>query len=101
MTATELRALRERLGLTQAALAARLGTAQGRVSDWENERRPIPLHAEAHLRTLEALHRCEQRLATGRKGTLRESMDRDPEVRAAYEKMAEAWRELGRALAEQ
>lgn len=60
MTAAELRDLRARLGLTQSALAVRLGTAQGRISDWENERRSIPLHAEAHLRTLVELHECRE-----------------------------------------
>lgn len=61
MTAAELRDLRERLELTQAALAARLGTAQGRISDWERGVRPVPVQVEAHLRTLVELHECEQR----------------------------------------
>jgi transcriptional regulator with XRE-family HTH domain len=58
MTPAELRALRERLGLTQAQLAGRLGTMQGRVSDWENERRPVPVQVAAHLRTLVELIEC-------------------------------------------
>jgi transcriptional regulator with XRE-family HTH domain len=64
MTPAELRALRERLGLTQAQLAGRLGTMQGRVSDWENERRPVPVQVAAHLRTLVELIECLDRNPT-------------------------------------
>lgn len=64
MTAAELRALRDRLGMTQAALAARLGTMQGRVSDWERGTRPVPVQVEAHLRTIAELHDCEDRNRT-------------------------------------
>jgi DNA-binding transcriptional regulator YiaG len=66
MTAAELIALRARLELTQKQLAERLGTMQGRVSDWENGRRPVPVQVEAHLRTLVELSECEAR--KGRKG---------------------------------
>jgi DNA-binding transcriptional regulator YiaG len=61
MTGDELRTTRERLGLSQTALAERLGTRQNRISDWETGRRDVPIHAAAHLRTLARLHDCERR----------------------------------------
>lgn len=40
--AKELRAIRERMGLLQVDLAARLGVTQGALSRWETASRPIP-----------------------------------------------------------
>ncbi|HXF71947.1 MAG TPA: helix-turn-helix domain-containing protein [Actinomycetota bacterium] len=49
-----LRALREELGLSQAAVAAALGVRQPSVSRWETGKaRPRPRHAVALLRLLE------------------------------------------------
>jgi transcriptional regulator with XRE-family HTH domain len=44
-----LKELRERAGLTQAELAAAVGTSQGNLSDWESGRR------EPNLSSLRAL----------------------------------------------
>jgi DNA-binding transcriptional regulator YiaG len=41
MTAEEIKAVRHKLGLSQAAFAEKLGTQQARVSDWENGKHPI------------------------------------------------------------
>lgn len=53
MTPEDLRALRSRLGLTQAALADRLGLKPYTVTRWESEgknRRPVPRHVVTILR---------------------------------------------------
>lgn len=41
MTPEEIKAARQRLGLTQAKFAERLGTRQATVSDWESGKHPI------------------------------------------------------------
>jgi len=46
MTPEQLYTLRTAAGMTQSELAARLGKAASRISEWENERRAIPM-AEA------------------------------------------------------
>jgi transcriptional regulator with XRE-family HTH domain len=58
MTGAELRARREGLGLSQSALAARLGTTQNTVSRWELETLPIekPEMLDLALRALEQEH---------------------------------------------
>jgi DNA-binding transcriptional regulator YiaG len=61
MSADMIRALRQRLGITQTELGAILGTSQGRVGDWERGDRPLPKQVAAHLRTLARLHDCERR----------------------------------------
>lgn len=53
MVPEEIKTLRRKLGLTQAALAARLGCRQGTVSDWERGiRKPQPVFVRA-MRALE------------------------------------------------
>lgn len=49
MTGEELKALREKAGLTQKELADKLGTKRERVSDWENNKRKM---SGAYLRIL-------------------------------------------------
>jgi DNA-binding transcriptional regulator YiaG len=46
----EFRAIRKQLGLSQAALAAELGSALRTIQHWEMGTRPIPLMAEKLLR---------------------------------------------------
>lgn len=41
MTPEEIKAARNKLGLSQAQFAEKLGTQQARVSDWENGKHPI------------------------------------------------------------
>ena len=41
MTGQELKILREKAGLTQGELAAKIGTTYSRVSDWETGKRKI------------------------------------------------------------
>lgn len=41
MTSNQLRALRSKLGLTQAGLAERLGVTRDAVASWETGRSPI------------------------------------------------------------
>lgn len=36
MTGTEIKALRQKLGITQQELAEKIGTAKARISTWEN-----------------------------------------------------------------
>lgn len=60
MTSAELLAARHRLGLSQAALAERLGVGMMAVSRWERGARAIPPHlhlATAHLRCLKKKRR--------------------------------------------
>ena len=45
----KLRILRGSLGLTQTALSERLGIRQGRISDYESGRRPIPVSVRKKL----------------------------------------------------
>ena len=56
MTGPEFRALRLRLGLTQAGLAAEMGlpraSGQPQICRWERGKRPIPRRVTAHLRLL-------------------------------------------------
>lgn len=48
MNGETIKALRERLGLTQVQFAERVGCAQGAVAMWEaNQRRPRGLYARA------------------------------------------------------
>jgi DNA-binding transcriptional regulator YiaG len=42
MTPAELRTQRNKLGLSQAALASILQVRQATVSDWENDKQAIP-----------------------------------------------------------
>ena len=55
MTKDELRAIRERMKLTQAELAEKLGVASNTVARWEQGKRPIPVLAERFVRVLEVL----------------------------------------------
>lgn len=48
-TARKLTALRQRLGLTQQAFSERIGIPQGRISDYESGRRPVPASVSAKL----------------------------------------------------
>jgi len=54
-TGTDLRAAREALGLTQAALADWLGWKQSRVSDAESGRRKVPDEVAEKVTRLEAV----------------------------------------------
>jgi len=54
MTGAAFRRLRRRLGLTQAALAARLGVSANAVARWEREERPISALVANFLRLLTA-----------------------------------------------
>lgn len=63
MTADELRKIRKALGLTQPALAARLGVHPVTVARWEISTRRIPEPTARLIRLLLA----EQRKAKGRK----------------------------------
>ena len=53
VTASELRAVRGRLGLTQTALGQRLGVALRTVQSWEYGERSIPAPVERLLPLLE------------------------------------------------
>ncbi len=55
MTGAQLRERREKLGLSQSALASKLGTTQNTISRWELETLPIerPQMLDLALRTLE------------------------------------------------
>jgi len=52
-SAVDVRALRKRLGLTQAAFAARYGFSIGRVRDWEQGRSPIDAPSRILLTVLD------------------------------------------------
>lgn len=49
----DVRAIRKRLGLTQAAFAARYGFSVGRVRDWEQGRSPIDAPSRILLTVLD------------------------------------------------
>lgn len=53
MTSEELRRRREALGLTQRALAERLGVREETVNRWERGRVPIPRTVDLALVTIE------------------------------------------------
>lgn len=55
MTATELRARRKALGVSQAEIAAMLGVARTRIAAWEAGRQPIPLGVDADLLAIELI----------------------------------------------
>jgi DNA-binding XRE family transcriptional regulator len=56
LTAEQLRALRERAGLTQRELGEQVGTSKQAIGDWERRMGPIPLEWQQRLREqLEAL----------------------------------------------
>lgn len=61
MTASEYRAIREKLGLTQAQLAAELGIDSMTVS--RRERGESPIDGEAEHAILRALERAEKTVA--------------------------------------
>ena len=50
MTGSELRAIRERLGLTQVEMAERLGVAANTVARWERDEKPIRPPVEKLIR---------------------------------------------------
>ena len=52
MTPEEIKAARERLGLTQTELAAQLGVAQSRVAVWETGKHAAPPFLALALRAL-------------------------------------------------
>ena len=53
MDGTELRALREKVGMTQEQLAKELGVAANTVARWERGERTIPPHLPLALKTIE------------------------------------------------
>ena len=55
MTGGALRRIRKRLGLTQAALAAEMGTTGNTIARWERGERSIPGPAEKLARLLDQL----------------------------------------------
>jgi DNA-binding transcriptional regulator YiaG len=55
MKATDLKKIRAKLGLSQTALAERLGVTRNTVTRWEMGLHPIPLMAIKLLRTLATL----------------------------------------------
>ena len=59
MNGTEMRKLRETLGMEQPELAEALGKAKRAetVSRWENDKNPIPKSIEKLLRSIVASHR--------------------------------------------
>ncbi len=61
MTGAAFRRLRRRLGLTQAALAARLGVSANAVARWEREERPISALVANFLRLLTATEKPRKR----------------------------------------
>jgi putative transcriptional regulator len=56
MTKEELKAARQRLGLTQAGLAEKLGVSRRTVEAWESGRRNIPAPIEKLVNILEQGH---------------------------------------------
>lgn len=52
-SAVDVRAIRKRLGLTQAAFAARYGFSVGRVRDWEQGRSPVDAPSRILLTVLD------------------------------------------------
>jgi len=60
MTPAQLKALRERLGITQAKVAQRIGSSQATVSRWERGLVPLP---EPASRLLDMLYREERKEA--------------------------------------
>jgi putative transcriptional regulator len=52
-SAVDVRAIRAKLGLTQAAFAARYGFSVGRVRDWEQGRSPIDTPSRILLTVLD------------------------------------------------
>lgn len=64
MTASELRAARQRLGWSQARTARALGVHdRARISDWETGRRPVPPVVAESVRAQLALADCRARVA--------------------------------------
>jgi transcriptional regulator with XRE-family HTH domain len=63
MTGDELRTRREKLGLSQSALAQLLGTTQNTISRWELETLPIekPQMLDLALEALEKKHGTQTR----------------------------------------
>lgn len=57
----DVRALRTKLGLTQAAFAARYGFSVGRVRDWEQGRSPIDTPSRILLTVLDKEPEAVQR----------------------------------------
>lgn len=57
----DVRALRAKLGLTQAAFAARYGFSVGRVRDWEQGRSPIDTPSRILLTVLDKEPEAVQR----------------------------------------
>jgi DNA-binding transcriptional regulator YiaG len=60
MTAKQLRALRRRLDLSQAALARALKVSTNTVSKWEQGYNPIPPLAEVALEYVKLMHRGKE-----------------------------------------
>ena len=63
MTSAEVRALRKRLKLTQAALANTLGISETILSRWENNHSRPGNSLSAALRRLQAEHRAARKAA--------------------------------------
>jgi transcriptional regulator with XRE-family HTH domain len=57
MTGAQLRTARERLGLTQEELAAKLGKHRVTIGEWEADRAEVPAWAPLALLGLEVLER--------------------------------------------
>lgn len=53
MTGTDLKAWRQRVGLTQQQLADRIGYERTIIWRWESSDRPVPPWMELALRTIE------------------------------------------------
>lgn len=49
MDGKEITAFRERCGISQEKMAADLGVSQSRISEYEKDKRPIPLYFEKHF----------------------------------------------------
>jgi len=58
-TTPNIKAIRETLGLTQSALANKIGVAQGDVSNWETGRHKPTRAARASIARLLAEHRTQ------------------------------------------
>lgn len=58
MTAAELHAAMKALGLSQRALASRLGVALSTVSAWATGKAPVPKYASAYLELLASTTPC-------------------------------------------
>jgi DNA-binding transcriptional regulator YiaG len=65
MTPEQLKARRARLGLTQTALAEKIGVTWSTVARWETDQRPIPAIA---VRLLDCMARESRRTTRRQKG---------------------------------